>query len=954
MKNLKTLFVMAVLLNAGLTSVHALFGTDGKIVTPISSGSDSAHCVIQCPDGKLVIAGASSNTSNSDIALVCYNQDGSLDTSFGSNGKVITDFWGNEQATSLVRQPDGKLVVCGLGETGGTIDFALVRYNSNGSLDTGFGTNGRAMVDIAGQNDLAYSMIEQPDGKLVIGGTYIWGSNLFDFAAARFNSNGSLDTTFDGDGKVTTVLGTLYDFGLSLIQQTDGKLVLGGYYKNAGTTYYEAALVRYNSNGSLDTGFGANGIVHTSVGSYDDQGYCVIQQRNGKLVLAGYSDNGTDTDILLLRYNSNGSPDTGFGSNGHVTLDIYNQTDRATSLIEQKDGKLVAAGYSGTDLAMVRYSADGVLDNTFGLNGKVVTDLGGNNESIECVREQYDGKLVAVGYTNYSGSSDFFIVRYNRDGTLDTQVDPPQLTDLKITHGLAGQTLTLLGGGWDLRDVVAAKLRNGPLSINATNLAMSDTSLAAQLVLPQTSGLYHLYLAKSSANVTCANRFTVYHSLAAPLTWQVNDLGKPGNAISGTAGIVVGDLDQDNRAEVIVASNSDRIFVYRKAPDWGYSYLPPESAGVFEDVVLADLDLDGVQEVYGATSYPRIIQYQWSVDHWTSQIISSMHGPLTVASLAGGGLVQLNAVSGNSAGQVWRYNNNWIEHTLGSGTSAMVGLWSGDGDDNGANELYAANEDHALYELDYQNPALTWKKTVFSGSATISTLVVADADQDGSKELYIANQDGYVNQLKWNGAAWNSQAINSSAVVVNKLVYSDADNDGVDELYGAAQDGHVYQFIWGNGSWSMVDLAQTPSALKAMAIGDGDNDGYLELYALGADGHVYQIQAAGFIPTPTPVASGDFDGQLISEKYTYCAPNPSRGEIMNYVVYTAQACEVELKMYTSTHRFVQSFNLHCPGPGKYEHRFYVGNLANGVYLMLVKAEGNGRKEKVVKKVALIK
>jgi hypothetical protein len=93
---------------------------------------------------------------------------------------------------------------------------------------------------------------------------------------------------------------------------------------------------------------------------------------------------------------------------------------------------------------------------------------------------------------------------------------------------------------------------------------------------------------------------------------------------------------------------------------------------------------------------------------------------------------------------------------------------------------------------------------------------------------------------------------------------------------------------------------------------------------------------------------------MISENHTYCAPNPSRGETMNYVVNTARACEVEVKMYTSTHRFVQRFDLHCPGPGKYEHRFYVGNLANGVYLMMVKAQGNDRVEKVVKKVALIK
>jgi uncharacterized delta-60 repeat protein len=152
------------------------------------------------------------------------------------------------------------------------------------------------------------SVIQQADGKLVVAG-YSWNGSNDDVALVRYNTDGSLDTGFDGDGKVTTAIGTGYDEGYSVIQQADGKLVVAGTSYNGSSNDF--ALVRYNADGSLDASFDGDGIVTTAIGGAMMYGLSVIQQADGKLVVAGYSWNGSDSDVALVRYNEDGSLDTG-------------------------------------------------------------------------------------------------------------------------------------------------------------------------------------------------------------------------------------------------------------------------------------------------------------------------------------------------------------------------------------------------------------------------------------------------------------------------------------------------------------------------------------------------------------------------------------------------------------------------------------------------------------------
>jgi uncharacterized delta-60 repeat protein len=345
-----------------------------------------------------------------DYAVARYNSDGSLDTSFNGTGKVTTAIGSTfDYGQAVVMQSDGKIVVAGFSSNPSNDDFSAVRYNGNGSLDTSFNGTGKVITDFGGANDSGYSAAIQSDGKILVAGTTAITTNKF--AVVRYNSNGSLDTSFNGSGKVSTVIGGNDDEALSVIVQTDGKILAAGFSFNGAT--YDFAVVRYNSNGSLDTSFNGTGKVTTSIGTSDDQGHSVAIQSDGKIVVAGFSDNGSNYDFAVVRYNSNGSLDTSFNGTGKVTTDLGN-FDAGYSVALQSDGKIVVGGYTDDtvekDFAVVRYNSNGSLDTSFSGTGKVITDVD-NQDVGYSMALQADGKIVVAGYTT-NPNYDFAVLRY--------------------------------------------------------------------------------------------------------------------------------------------------------------------------------------------------------------------------------------------------------------------------------------------------------------------------------------------------------------------------------------------------------------------------------------------------------------------------------------------------------------------------------------------------------------
>ena len=394
-----------------------------KVTTAIGSGNDNALASAIQSDGKIVLAGNSHNGTDSDFALIRYNTDGTLDASFGAGGKVTTPIGsGNDYGISAAIQDDGKIVVAGMSYGGSSYDFALVRYTTAGALDTTFNSTGKVTTSFGSGDDAAYSVALQSDGKIVATGYYSISVSDHDFALARYNIDGSLDTSFDTDGKVTTPIGPSDNVAYASFIQSDGKIVAGG-YSYTDPNNWDFALARYNTNGSLDTNFDTDGLVITSISGLDDFIYSVAIQSDGKIVAAGYSNNGSNHDFAVARYTTAGALDTTFNSTGKVTTAIGSANEDIQSIAIQSDGKIVAGGFSnnGTneDFALIRYTTAGALDTTFNSTGKVTTTIGTGNERAYSVIIRGDGKIVAGGYTTISSTIDFALVRYNTDGSLN-------------------------------------------------------------------------------------------------------------------------------------------------------------------------------------------------------------------------------------------------------------------------------------------------------------------------------------------------------------------------------------------------------------------------------------------------------------------------------------------------------------------------------------------------------
>lgn len=381
------------------------FGVGGKVTTDFGSDWASGYAVALQIDGKIVVTGLISIDSSYDIALARYDGDGSLDTTFGTGGKVTTDFGVEDRGNAVAVQKDGKIVVAGSSCSAYSIcDFALARYNSDGSLDTGFGSGGKVTTGFSNSNNVGNAIAMQKDGKIVVAGYSAAAAPAYDFALARYNSDGSLDTGFGTGGKVTTDFGGGEDTGYSVAVQANGKIVVVG-YSDSSYPAVDFGLARYNSDGSLDTGFGTGGKVTTDFGGVDF-GYSVALQTDGKIVVAGKA--GEPNTFALARYNNNGSLDMSFGVGGKVTTE-FGGVWTAQSVVLQTDGMIVAAGYGRWGFYLARYNHDGSLDPSFGVGGKATTRFAGGAWSYAAV-VQADGMVVVAGLAGDPNT--FALARY--------------------------------------------------------------------------------------------------------------------------------------------------------------------------------------------------------------------------------------------------------------------------------------------------------------------------------------------------------------------------------------------------------------------------------------------------------------------------------------------------------------------------------------------------------------
>lgn len=439
----------------------------GIVITDAGALNDTPFDIVFQADGKYLVI---TRGKGSDFILYRYNTDGSLDRSFGKNGRVTTDVARyTDQGHAVLVQQDGKILVSGYSTNSNYwqtwSDFTVIRYNIDGTLDTSFGNNGIVITDVNGYWDEANDMCLQPDGKIIIAGQSSppskpdgsHSSLCTDFALLRYNTDGTLDASFGSNGKLITSLGYYTEVFNSIKLQPDGKIVAVGYVGLEELAVYHEAMVvfRFNPDGSPDSSFSEDGHAIVDIRGFDDT-YSILIQPDGKLLVAG-----SGQSAFMCRFNSDGSLDSSFGVNGCVTDIPVNYPSSNNNVVIMPDGKILLAGRGsaigydhtpGNDTALVRYNSDGSLDTTFGSNGVVRTQVSNNGiigaptgndpDCAKAIRVQPDGKVVVIGYVyvdKIKKNMDIYMVRYNVDGTLDTTFGTAYLVEDQVIN--RGQNL---------------------------------------------------------------------------------------------------------------------------------------------------------------------------------------------------------------------------------------------------------------------------------------------------------------------------------------------------------------------------------------------------------------------------------------------------------------------------------------------------------------------------------
>ncbi|MGW6407860.1 calcium-binding protein [Streptomyces vinaceus] len=505
------------------------FGPDGRVVTQFP-GYAEGHDIARQADGKLVVVGL----SEAGFALARYDADGGLDSGFAGDGTVTSDFGGGAHTANAVAiQPsDGKIVVAGTTEVpeegGGCCFFSVARYNTDGSLDSGFGDGGLVRVDEFGGSADGADVAVQPDGKIIAAGKGGGGG----FALVRLDSAGNLDPSLGGDGAVVAGFtpASPQDAGgiaRRMALQPDGKIVSVGY---VGNTNFDIGVARYLPNGSLDPTFSGDGMVTANFGG-TEFGNAVAVQPDGKIVAAGSGAVG----VALLRYNADGSPDSGFGSGGRTSVHFPGDGGGANALALQPNGKIVIAGQAddpnsqeANDFGVARFNANGTVDTGFGGDGFVVTGFQDWDEA-RGVLVQPDGKIVAAGF---GAGFAFALARYQ--GGDGTTPPPPPSADLSVT-----QTPTATVSIGDRASYTVTVTNSAASTATATGVTLTDTLAGAGVALTSAAA------SQGTCTTTATGAGCALGSLAPGASATVTVTAEPRSTGTVTNTAVVSATQQD-------------------------------------------------------------------------------------------------------------------------------------------------------------------------------------------------------------------------------------------------------------------------------------------------------------------------------------------------------------------------------------------------------------------------
>jgi uncharacterized delta-60 repeat protein len=478
------------------------------------------------------------------LCLSAYSQNqnkaGTLDSSFGVNGKVITSSeLGYLEITAATHLSDGSIIVAGNdGSLDGLGGMLAMKYSPDGLLDSSYGNNGLAVIYGTG---IGWAVAAQPDNKVIIAGYSAEMFGPYYVNVARLNANGSIDSSFASIGFIQSLAS---DFGRAIAIQTDGKILITGDHRSNATT------LRYLPDGTPDKSFGNNGVVETEFGNSISSGNTILIQPDNKIVIAGR----TDKELLLGRYNTDGSLDETFGNKGKILYNISNGVDVIEDIALQLDGKIVAVGSTfslfgdTSNTIVLRYMPDGSLDKNFGINGLTIYKMS-TKTNLESVALQKDGKIITAGKTeDIAGLHVHFLAeRYDTNGIIDSTFgnDGYQITEMDESDAAHAALLQKNG-----KIVLAGSAFNdstlGPTEYRVALARYNNDETKKQIIINK---IKHYIETHNNVEASTLNKVSIYPNPA------INNLHIEGLSSSKTKLTVV-DIAGNIKLQIVVNASS--------------------------------------------------------------------------------------------------------------------------------------------------------------------------------------------------------------------------------------------------------------------------------------------------------------------------------------------------------------------------------------------------------------
>lgn len=465
-------------------------------------------------DGKVIISGYALQDLKQKILLVRYTDKGDYDSSFGSNGIVLTEINGAAIANDIALTNNEKIIIVGktfLQESSSRI--AIVQYTAEGILDNSFNGGGIRLETIGGSSE-AFAVQIQKDNKILVAGvTNTQGETKG--VLLRYNPNGSLDTTFGDLGIVIFHLG-VHSVIYSIALQKDEKIVVGGY---ASTNARQIMLARYTQNGTLDTTFGNQGTVISNLYSYS-QANTIALDKKDMIIVGGSIEN----NFAILRYNSEGILDTTFGENGAARTRVDGSAQITSLLIEDSENIIVSGFFNG-NFALARYTGAGILDTTFAHEGKDITQSYAIATDILLKK---DGKIVVVGFNH----KDFIVNKYTKDGILESEVESQTLTENNESipliivdqkpQGTDGGTF--LSNDWRTRDLTIMQITSSQVTLKTNQITLQPGSYSLFIMAPAYKvGNHQLRLQNVTDGITQAWGTSSFAVIAGGISFSTID-----------------------------------------------------------------------------------------------------------------------------------------------------------------------------------------------------------------------------------------------------------------------------------------------------------------------------------------------------------------------------------------------------------------------------------------------